>query len=165
MFSEERARWTKFFDMFKKHFNEEVGFIPSVYESDDIDIDFIVGEEKSQLYGIQVLQMFPDGELDEEDEEGEREEDDDDNKDDDDEDDDEPVGYVIEYMFVKTDQKVEDITDEKRFELDFDLESEGDAEKVHLDFYANKDDEFTAITVKINNEFHGVFLEHPEFDF
>jgi hypothetical protein len=160
MFSEERARWKKFFDVFKKHFGEEVGLVPSVYESDDIDIDFVLGEESGQLYGIKVLQIFPDEEF--EDEEESAEEDEDKDEDDDEEG---PGGYVIDYTFIKTDTKLEDIKEELRYELDFELESEDDeSEKVHLDFYANDEDEFTAVVVKIDNEMFGVYLEHPDFE-
>ena len=161
MFSEEREQWKKFFDVFKKHFDEEVGLVPSVYESEDIDIDFVLGEESGQLYGVKVLQLFPDEEF--EGEENEEEEDEDEEEDDDDQDG--PTGYVIEYTFIKTDKKVEDIKDKLRFELDFELESEDDDnEKIHLDFYANNDDEFTALVVTIDKQFFGVYLEHPDFE-
>ena len=158
MFSEERARWKKFFDIFKKHFNEEVGLVPSVYESEEIDIDFVLGEESGQLFGIKVMQLFPDEEYEEETEDEEEEEEEG-------EDEDGPGGYVIEYTFVKTEKKVEEIKDKLRYDLDFELESEDDEnEKIHIDFYANDDDEFTALVVTIDNEFFGVYMEHPDFE-
>ncbi len=165
MFSEERERWKKFFDVFQKHFGEEVGFVPSVYESDDIDIDFIMGEESGKLFGLQVLQLFPDEEYEGDDDEDEDEDDEEEVDDEEEEDDDEPTGYVIEYTFIITDTKPEEIKDEKIYELDFNMETEGEAEKIHLDFFANKDDEFTAVIVLINEDFFGVFKEHPDFDF
>ena len=71
MFSNERKMWKKFFDTFKLHFEEEVGLVPSVYESDDgeLDIDFIVGEKSNTLFGVMVIQHVFD-----EEEEGEEEE-------------------------------------------------------------------------------------------
>lgn len=163
MFSEEREMWKKFFDMFKKHFDEEVGLVPSVYESDDLDVDFIVGEKSGALFGVQVLQLFPEGELDEEDNE-EEEDDEDEEEDEDDEDD--PTGYeVIEYRFVKTDKKVDEIKEKKLLSLEFQMESEGEEnEQIQLDFYG-AEDEFTDLVVYIDKSLIGVYLEHEDFDF
>ncbi|MHA1112149.1 MAG: hypothetical protein ACTSRE_13660 [Promethearchaeota archaeon] len=159
MFSEEKEMWKKFFDMFKKHFNEEVGLVPSVYESDDLDVDFIVGEKSGALFGVQVLQLFPEGELEEDEVEGEEEEDDDEN------DEDGPTGYVIEYRFVKTDKKVEQIKEKKLLSLEFEMESEGeDNEHIQLDFYG-AEEEFTDVVVYIDKSIIGVYLEHEDFDF
>jgi hypothetical protein len=162
MFSEEREMWKKFFDMFKMHFNEEVGLVPSVYESDDLDIDFIVGEESGALFGVQVLQAFPEGELDEEEEDSQDEEEDEDEEE---EDEDGPTGYVIEYRFVKTDKKVEEIKEKKLLSLEFEMESEGEEnEHIQLEFYGSEE-EFTDLVVYIDKSLIGVYLEHEDFDF
>ena len=158
MFSEEREMWKNFFDMFKKHFNEEVGLVPSVYESDNLDVDFIVGEKSGVLFGVQVLQLFPEGELDEEDEEGEEEEEEDD-------DEDGPTGYVIEYRFVKSDKKVEEIKEKKLLSLEFEIVNEGeDNEHIQLDFYG-AEEEFTDAVVYIDKSLIGVYIEHEDFEF
>ena len=156
MFSEEREMWKKFFDMFKKHFNEEVGLVPSVYESDDLDIDFIVGEKSGALFGVQLFQLLPEGEVDEEDIEDEEE---------DEYDEDGPIRYSIEYRFVKTDKKVEEIKEKKLLSLEFEMESEGeDNEQIQLDFYG-AENEFTDLVVYIDKTLIGVYLEHEDFDF
>lgn len=161
MFSEEREMWKKFFDMFKKHFNEEVGLVPSVYDSDDLDIDFIVGENSGALFGVQVIQLFPEGELDEE----EEEEDTDDDEDGDEDDEDGPSGYKVEYRFVKTDKKVEDIKEKKQLTLEFEMESDGeDKEQIQLDLFGTEE-EFTDLVVYIDKSLIGVYLEHEDFDF
>ncbi|MBN2154644.1 MAG: hypothetical protein JW776_01190 [Candidatus Lokiarchaeota archaeon] len=162
MFSEERARWKKFFDVFKNHFGEEVGFIPSVFESSDFDIDFIVGEESGSLFGIQILQFFPDEELKED--ETEEEEQDEENGDDDGDDDDEATGYVVEYIFIKTNKKVKDIKEKKQATLDFKMETEAEEQSIHLEFYGDEE-QFNALLVQIEEQEPEVFLEHPDFDF
>jgi hypothetical protein len=198
MFSEEREMWKKFFDMFKKHFNEEVGLLPSVYESDEeaLDIDFIVGEESGTLFGVQVMQYFEEDEdednKDEDDEDEDDEDEDDEDEDDEDEDDededdededdededdededdedeydedeDESNGYVVEYRFIKTDKKVEDVKDKKQLTLEFSFESDEGDEQIHLDFHGT-DEKFTALVVQIEKTKPEVFLEHPDFEF
>lgn len=162
MFSEEREMWKKFFDMFKKHFDEEVGLVPSVYESDDgeLDIDFIVGEKTNTLFGVMVIQHVSD-----EEEDGEEEEIDDDGEDDDDEDDEDGEAGDYVYTFIKTDEKIEKIEDKKVLTIEFVNEYEEEAdEHVHLDFYGT-DEEFTALVVEIDDTNLGVFKEHKDFEF
>ena len=72
MFADEKAEWDKFYNFFKKEFNEEVGFMLGVFESDDYEIDLIVGEDSGDIHGVRIMQAIP-YEDEEEDVEGDAE--------------------------------------------------------------------------------------------
>ena len=121
MFGDEKAEYIKFFDFYKKKFNEEVGLVPSVFENDDFEIDLAVGEDSGKIHGIRVMQIAPyEGE---EGEEGDEEEDDEAG----DEDEEEEDEYVmICYDFVKTEAPLSELEGKPYFDLTFNSKKKED---------------------------------------
>ena len=105
MFGNEKQEYIKYFDFYKKKFNEEVGLVPSVFENDDFEIDLAVGEDSGKIHGIRVMQIVPyegeEGEGEEgEEEEGEEYE-------------------MICYDFVKTEDSLSELEGKPYFDLTF----------------------------------------------
>ncbi|MHA1720369.1 MAG: hypothetical protein ACTSWX_11990 [Promethearchaeota archaeon] len=111
MFGDEKAEWNKFFDFYKKKFNEEVGLFPGVFENDDFEIDLVVGEDSGKVHGIRVMQIAPYEEEDQEEEEviieGEN-----------DDEDEEEYGMIC-YDLVKTNTTLAKLKGKPYFDLNF----------------------------------------------
>ena len=129
MFGDEKAEYIKFFDFYKKKFNEEVGLVPSVFENDDFEIDLAVGEDTGKIHGIRVMQIVPyEGE---EGEEGDEEEGDDEAGD---EDEKEGEEYeMICYDFVRTEATLSELEGKPYFDLTFNSKKKEDEKEVDGD--------------------------------
>ena len=147
MFEEEREEYAKFFDFFKTMFKEDVGFIPSIYEDDDFEIDLIIGEDSGEIRGIRVLQMMsadeeedlewegsakevlesPEEEADEDEIEEEDDKEEDDETEEDDEEDD--IFEMYQYDFVATDYEPGKIVGNLCLETTFDMPNHEDEEE------------------------------------
>ena len=100
MFGNEKQEYIKYFDFYKKKFNEEVGLVPSVFENDDFEIDLAVGEDSGKIHGIRVMQIVPYEGEEGEGEEGEEYE-------------------MICYDFVKTEDSLSELEGKPYFDLTF----------------------------------------------
>ena len=140
MFGDEKAEYIKFFDFYKKKFNEEVGLVPSVFENDDFEIDLAVGEDSGKIHGIRVMQIVPyEGE---EGEEGDEEEGDDEAGD---EDEKEGEEYeMICYDFVRTEATLSELEGKPYFDLTFNSKKKEDEKEVDGD-----DDDDIKLPLKI----------------
>ncbi len=126
MFADEKAEWDKFYNFFKKEFNEEVGFMLGVFESDDYEIDLIVGEDSGDIHGVRIMQAIP-YEDEEEDTEGDaeiaeiktREDDEGDEGDEGEEEDEDAMVEMIQYDFVKKPIAEAEIEGKPYFQLQF----------------------------------------------
>ena len=99
MFEEEKAEWDKLFAVYEKIFGENIGIMPAIYESDEIEIDLMVGEDSDDVRGMKVLQAVPAAEDDEEEEEDEEIDELETDEEDETEDDSEIV-EILEYDFL-----------------------------------------------------------------
>jgi len=122
LFGDEKAEYIKFFDFYKKKFNEEVGLVPSVFENDDFEIDLAVGEDTGKIHGIRVMQIVPyegkDGE------EGDEEKEDDEAGDEDEEEEEEYE--MICYDFVRTEDTLSELEGKPYFDLTFNSKKKED---------------------------------------
>jgi hypothetical protein len=185
MFDTEKAEYEKFFDFYKKKFDEEVAIMPGVFEDDDFEIDLLVGEKSETIRGVRILNFQPYEEEDDEedkkankeiDELPEAEEDEDES---DSEDDEEDVVEVFCYDLVATEGGK--IKGELLFEIYFrapgeDSEVEGDEEQEEIktteeNYWANlkvyaSDEGISSASLsyreKPNEEI--ILLDDPELD-
>ena len=156
MFGDEKAEYIKFFDFYKKKFNEEVGLVPSVFENDDFEIDLAVGEDTGKIHGIRVMQIVPyEGEEGEEgdnkkddNEDGEEEEDDDDKEEEDE-------FEMMCYDFVRTEANLSELEGKPYFDLTFnskkkEIQKEEDDDDIKLplkiQIYSKNDKDKVIIT-------------------
>jgi len=157
MFGDEKAEYIKFFDFYKKKFNEEVGLVPSVFENDDFEIDLAVGEDSGKIHGIRVMQIVP-----YEEKEGEEEEDEE--EDDEGEEEEEEEEYeMICYDFVKTEAPLSKLEGKPYFDLTFNSEKKkGETEEddddiklpLKIQIYSKNENDKVIITgaVMINSD-------------
>jgi len=164
MFGDEKAEYIKFFDFYKKKFNEEVGLVPSVFENDDFEIDLAVGEDTGKIHGIRVMQIVPyEGEEGEEgdnkkddNEDGEEEEDDDDKEEEDE-------FEMMCYDFVRTEANLSELEGKPYFDLTFnskkkEIQKEEDDDDIKLplkiQIYSKNENDKVIITgaVMINSD-------------
>ena len=116
----------KFFDFYKKKFNEEVGLVPSVFENDDFEIDLAVGEDTGKIHGIRVMQIVPyEGEEGEESEEEEEEEDDETGEEDEEEEEEDEYEMIC-YDFIRTEDTLSELEGKPYFDLTFNSKKKED---------------------------------------
>ncbi len=183
MFDDDKAEWHQLFDYYKQHFNEDVGVMCGVLDTDDFEIDLFAGEASGKIYGMRLYQVM---ELEDKDKaealekvkattkdseknEGAKEEAEVDEDEADDED--EEVSEVMAYdLVLKPKAKIQgkvactatlDLTEE-------DKEGEReDARKVNIKIYT-EDGDVNAYVTGVIGSFEGksasrvVFLEPPE---
>ena len=123
MFGDEKAEWNKFFDFYKKKYKEEVGFVPSVFENDDFEVDLVVGEDSGKIHGIRVMQIVP------YEEEGEEEEEEEDEEDDKEKEGEEEEYEMICYDFVKNKSPLSALEGKPYFDLNFKSKKKDKKEK------------------------------------
>ncbi|NMC05482.1 MAG: hypothetical protein GYA24_09730 [Candidatus Lokiarchaeota archaeon] len=68
---DEHEDLSRVLDYYEKKFKVKIGIMPAVYESDDIELDFIVDMDTEDVLGIRILQFLPVEEDEEEAEESE----------------------------------------------------------------------------------------------
>jgi hypothetical protein len=190
MFGEEKAEWDKFYDFYKAKFGEEVGLMLSVFQNDDFEIDFVIGEDSGEIHGVRIMQMVPYTDDEEEEDDEELAEIETDEEDDSDEEDDDEMMEMIQYDFVKTAISKAEIKGEPLFQLEFgekpqeseegastkeknspESEVEDNRDPFKMVMYALKKDdeedhELTGVMM-INNKNPDeitVFVEHPELE-
>ncbi len=62
---DEHEDLSRVLDYYEKKFKEKVGIMPAVVETDEIEMDLIVGMDSDQVLGIRLIQFIPvDGEAD-----------------------------------------------------------------------------------------------------
>ncbi|MBA7559541.1 hypothetical protein ES708_01156 [subsurface metagenome] len=155
MFGDEKAEWNKFFDFYKKKYKEEVGFVPSVFENDDYEVDLVVGEDSGKIHGIRVLQIsLYEGE------EGDEEEDEED--DEEDEEDEGEESETICYDFAKTKSSLSELEGKPYFDLNFKSKKKKAKKKeeddidlpLKIQIYSKNEDDKVIITgaVMINSD-------------
>ncbi len=181
MFDDEKEEWEKFFDFFKKKFNEEVGLMPGIFENDDFEVDLVIGEKSEEIYGIRILQTEEYDDEEDEEEEEDSEIDEIPTKDDDDDEDESGLYEVIQYDLVKTPISEAELKGKPLFQLEFgselenDLENEEPIEKTleeendpfKIVVYSQMKDDKVEITGAVlsntkNPDEISVFIEHAE---
>ncbi len=58
MFDDDKEEWHQLFDYYKQHFNEDVGVMCGVLDSDDFEIDLFAGEDSGRIYGMRLYQVM-----------------------------------------------------------------------------------------------------------
>ena len=142
MFEEEKAEWDHLFAVYKKIFDEDVGIMTGIYESDEIEIDLMVGEKSDDVRGMKVLQMVSAPEDDEE-EEADEEIDALETDEEDDTEDDSEIVEILEYDFLaKPGAKESDLKGKPYLQLTYGKpDAEEEAEEKGEDKEEGEDDE------------------------
>lgn len=141
MFEEEKAEWDHLFEVYKKIFSENIGIMAGIYESDEIEIDLMVGEESDDVRGMKVFQAVPAAEDDEE-EEADEEIDALETDEEDDTEDDSEIVEIMEYDFLaKPDATEADLKGKPYLELTYGKPKDEEEEEKAQDSTEEKSEE------------------------